>query len=146
MYKKILVPLENSIADEAILHHIRPLAHLMGASLVLAHVADGYVARLQDDLDLQDSEEIQKDKVYLESRKNELNQEGFQVNTYLLRGEPSDEILSIAKKEKCDLIAMSTHGHRFLQDLILGSVAENVRHRTDIPVLMIRSNPVTKTI
>ena len=139
MFKKILVPLENSPTDNVILKYVRPLAKMTQAGIVFVHVADGYAARFQNQLNLQDSEEIQRDRQYLESRKNELTNEGFHVKTYLSSGEPSDEILYIAEKENCDLIAMSTHGHKFLKDVILGSVAENIRHRTDIPVLMIRA-------
>ena len=139
MYKKILIPLDNSKTDEAILRHIRPLAKMTGATLVFVHVADGYAARLQNELNLQDSEEIQKDRSYLESKQKEFNKEGFTTKIHLVRGEPAKEILALAQKEKCDLIAMSTHGHRFIKDIILGSVAENLRHRTDIPTLMIRA-------
>lgn len=139
MYKQILIPLENSPVDNVILSHIRPLVRLTGAGIVLVHVSDGYAARFQKQLNLEDSEEIQEDHLYIESRKNELIKEGFDVKAFLAAGEPSTEILSIAEKENCDLIAMSTHGHRFLQDIILGSVAENIRHRTNIPILMIRA-------
>ena len=139
MYKRILVPLDNSSADKAILEHLRPLARLTGAELILVHVADGYVARYQDQLNLEDSQEIKEDRAYLEKQKNQLEAEGFRVKTYLTGGEPADQILAIAEEEKCDLIAMSTHGHRFLKDFILGSVANALRHRTNIPILMIRA-------
>jgi nucleotide-binding universal stress UspA family protein len=144
MYKKILIPLDNSPADKAILEHIQPLAKLMKPTLVLIHVADGYGARFQKQLNLQDSEEIKQDSKYLESVKETLLQQGFTVITHLGRGEPSSYILRIAKRESCDLIAMATHGHRFIKDLILGSVAENIRHRTDIPILMVRAHPTIK--
>ena len=143
MYKKILIPLENSATDKVILEHIRPLAKLTKASLVLVHVADGYVASFQEQLNLQDSEEMRQDRAYLESVKSGLIKEGFLVTAYLTGGEPSKQILDIAEQESCDLIAMSTHGHRFIKDLILGSVAENIRHRTDIPILMVRA-PATR--
>src|SRR3989338_2714175 len=139
MYKKILVPLDHSPADKTILAHIRGLAKLTSASLVLVHVADGYAARLQEQLNLQDSEEIQSDRRYIENQKSKLIKEGFEVVAYLASGEPAHRILSIAEQEKCDLIAMSTHGHRFLKDLIFGSVAETLRHRTNITILMIRA-------
>ena len=139
MYKKILVPLDNSTTDQAILRHIRPLAKMTGAALVFVHVAEGYAARFQEQLNLKDSQEIKEDQSYLESRQKEFNKEGFTTKIYLVRGEPAKEILNLAQKEKCDLIAMSTHGHRFIKDIILGSVAENLRHRTDIPILMIRA-------
>ncbi len=139
MFKQILVPLENSPTDKAILDLIRPLAKLTKANLVLVHVADGFAARLQEDLNLADSEEIKKDRQYLESCNKALVQEGFNVKTHLVRGEPTVQILAIAEKEQCDLIAMSTHGHRFIKDIFLGSVAEGIRHRTSIPILMIRA-------
>ena len=139
MYKKILVPLDNSPTDDVILSHIRSLAKMTGASLVLVHVADGYAARLQQQLNLEDSEEIKKDRQYLKQKEEDLRQEGFRVKSFLPGGEPSDQILTIAESEHCDLIAMSTHGHRFLKDIILGSVADNLRHRTSIPILMIRA-------
>ena len=140
MYKKILIPLDNSPTDNVILTHIKPLALLTKASLVLVHVAEGYAARLQNQLNLEDSQEIKEDKSYLAIKEKELTKEGFAVKAYLAKGEPADEILSIAEKEQCDLIAMSTHGHRLLKDFILGSVAENIRHRTGIPILMIRAS------
>src|SRR3989338_2531711 len=140
MYKHILIPLDNSPADHTILEHIRPLAKQLNAQLVLVHVAEGFAARYQKQLNLEDSEEIKKDREYLIHCQEKLMQEGFKVKAHLLTGEPSDQILNIAEKEQVDLIAMSTHGHRFLQDLLLGSVAENIRHRTNIPILMIRSS------
>ncbi|MFA5060095.1 MAG: universal stress protein [Candidatus Omnitrophota bacterium] len=139
MYKKILIPLDHTDSDKTILEHIRPLARTFGAELILIHVADGYAARLQDTLNLQDSEEIKSDKRYLEKQRDVLISEGFKAQAHLFKGEPADEILAVVKKEQCDLIAMSTHGHRFLKDILFGSVAENIRHRTDVPVLMIRA-------
>ncbi len=139
MYKRILVPLDNSPTDNVILKHIRPLLRLVGASIVLVHVADGYAARYQQQLNLEDSEEIRNDRQYLNQIKDELTKEGFQVTACLATGEPAREILSTAEKEDCDLIAMSTHGHRFWKDIFLGSVAEDLRHRTRIPILMIRA-------
>lgn len=136
MYRHILVPVENSVADEVILRHIQPLARLMSARITLLHVADGFAARNQQRLD--ESPEIREDRVYLENRQRELTDEGFEVAAILECGEPATKILAIAEEQGCDLIAMSTHGHRFLSDIILGSVASTVRHRTHIPVLLLR--------
>lgn len=139
MYKKILIPLDNSTSDQAIIDHVQSLAKLTQANIVLVHVADGYVARLQDQLNLADSQEIKDDQKYLDVRCRELEKAGFKVKAILVQGEPADEILALAENEGCDLIAMATHGHKFVKDLVLGSVANNIRHRTDIPVLMVRS-------
>lgn len=142
MYKTILLPLDNSASDEAILAHIRPLARLMGSKLVLVHVADGFAARAQKTLNLDESEEIRDDRAYLTRRKAELEAEGFSVTAELKLGEPAKEILALAETLSCDLIAMSTHGHGIFKDFILGSVASDVRHRTNIPVLLVRSKQV----
>ncbi|MBI5094427.1 MAG: universal stress protein [Candidatus Hydrogenedentes bacterium] len=137
MYHHILIPLENSAADATILEHIRPLARLTHARITLLHVADGFAARNQPAMG--ESDEMREDRAYLARRQNELTSEGFAVSAILEYGEPAERILETADKERCDLIAMSTHGHRFLNDLILGSVAATVRHRTHIPVLMLRA-------
>jgi len=139
VYTKILIPLENSEADKAILEHIRPLAKLTGASLLLMHVADGWVARNFEQLKLAESEEMKADRAYLESVSKTLEAEGFEVGHVLAMGEPSDEIIKFARKHKVDLIAMSTHGHRFISDLLYGSTADKVRHLVDVPVLLLKA-------
>jgi len=139
MYKKILIPLENSAADQAILQHIRPLAKMTGASLLLMHVADGWVARNYKQLNLAESEEMKTDRAYLESVAQALRDEGFEVDHVLAMGEPSDEIVKFTGKHKVDLIAMSTHGHRFISDLLYGSTADKVRHLVDVPVLLLKA-------
>ena len=139
VYQHILIPLENSSTDPAILKHIRGLARLTGARLTLLHVADGFVARNQENLGLDESEEMRVDRAYLEECQAELVAEGFTVDSLLACGEPSKHIVEVAEREGCDLIAMSTHGHRLIGDIILGSVASEVRHKTDIPVLLVRA-------
>ena len=139
MYKKILIPLENSAADQAILQHIRPLAKLTGASLLLMHVADGWVARNYEQLKLAESDEMKTDRAYLASVAQTLQAEGFDVEHVLAMGEPSDEIIKFTRKHQVDLIAMSTHGHRFISDLLYGSTADKVRHLVDVPVLLLKA-------
>jgi nucleotide-binding universal stress UspA family protein len=136
--QRILVALENSPYDAAILEYIRPFARVCGASLVLIHVADGYAAQHIHDLNLRESEEIRQDRAYLEKVAETLAGEGFAVESVLAGGDPANEIIAAAEREHCDLIAMSTHGHRWFKDLLFGSVAEAVRHRTTIPVLLVR--------
>lgn len=137
MYKKILVALENSPADESLLPHIEKLAFILHSHLLLVHVAEGWAARHYDDLLLKESEEMIEDQTYLEEKKKELEAKGLTVSIHLSLGEPSEEILQIAKKEKCDLIAMTSHGHRFLADLFLGSTIEEVRHQSPVPILIV---------
>jgi nucleotide-binding universal stress UspA family protein len=139
MYSKILIPLENSFADPTILDHVRPLARLTGAKLVLLHVADGWVARNFEQLNLAESEEMKEDRAYLAQRTAELEAEGFEVESLLALGEPSDEIIRVSRELGVDLIAMSTHGHRFISDLLYGSTADKVRHLVDVPVLLLKA-------
>jgi len=138
MYRKILVPLENSPTDATVLTHVRALAQETGAALVLIHVADGWVARNLEQLQLRESDEIREDRAYLERILDELRAEGFDADAVLAAGNPADEIAKAATEEGCDLIAMATHGHRGLDDVVRGSVASELRHRTFVPVLMIR--------
>jgi nucleotide-binding universal stress UspA family protein len=137
MYRHILIPLENTPTDEAILSHVRPLARSTGAKLTLIHVADGYMARNQKYFG--ESEEMRRDCAYLTRREAELRADGFDVHTILVCGNPANEVLAAADREQCDLIAMATHGHRFISDLIRGSVASDVRHRARVPVLLVRA-------
>ena len=141
MYHRILVPLECSEYDDAIVSHVRDLARLCGASVVLIHVADGWAARNQMQLALRESDEMKIDREYLESRCDALEAEGITAECVLAGGDPGTEIAAAAQREGCDLVAMSTHGHRGVQDLIRGSVANDVRHRTTVPVLMVRGTP-----
>ena len=139
MYRKILVALENSRADESLIPHITELARLHGSTLLLIHVADGWVARNFDQLKLAESEEMRLDQAYLETAAGQLRAAGLTVETHLALGDPPKEILKTAEREQCDLIAMTTHGHRLLGDLIYGSTISHVRHRAQIPVLLVRA-------
>jgi nucleotide-binding universal stress UspA family protein len=139
VYKKILVTLENSRTDEAILAHIEPLARMMSSQLVLVHVADGWVARNLAQLNLAESEEMREDRAYLERVRTRFVDAGLPAEAVLLTGEPADGIVRLAQETGADLIAMSTHGHRFLGDLIYGSTASRVRHTVQIPVLLVRA-------
>ena len=139
MYRRILVPLENTPTDAAILEHVRQLATHCQASVVLIHVADGFVARNFQSLTLRESEEMRADLKYLEECASSLCELGIDADSLLAGGDPAVEITAAAEREGCDLIAMSTHGHRFLKDLLFGSVANAVRHRARVPVLCVRA-------
>ena len=141
MYARILVPLENSPYDETILTHVRGLARHHRAAIVLIHVADGWAARNIKQLDLKESEEMREDRAYLERISSGLRQDGYDSDAVLAAGDPATEIAAAATRERCDLIAMATHGHRGLNDVVRGSVASELRHKTLVPVLMVRGQP-----
>lgn len=142
MYKKILIALENGPADETILPHVAELAQRFGSELLLLHVADGFAARCFDQLKLAESEEIKKDRAYLEKIAEDLRASRLIVHTQLAMGDPPGEILKAADAEKCDLIAMTSHGHRFFGDLFHGSTITKVRHHTTIPLLVLRAKKI----
>ena len=139
MYRSILVAVENSSADRTILTHVRELATLTGAELLLVHVADGWAARHFNQLKLRESEEMKADRAYLDQLASELSSASFKVSTELAMGDPATELIRLCGERKVDLIAMSTHGHRFLQDLLRGTTVDKVRHLVRIPVLLLRA-------
>ena len=142
MYQRILVPVDHSAYDAVILDHVRKLARTCNsASIVLIHVADGWAARNINQLDLRESEEMKIDREYIEEVADALENDGFQVEALLAGGDPAKEIAAAATRENCDLIAMATHGHRGLADVLHGSVASELRHISMLPVLMVRGTP-----
>jgi nucleotide-binding universal stress UspA family protein len=139
MYSRILVTLENSPSDVTILTHVRELAKALKSTVILIHVADGWAARNVNALQLRESEEMRDDRAYLAQCCAQLETAGINTDAVLASGDPSEEIVSAAEREHVDLIAMATHGHRFLNDIVRGSVANDVRHRSRVPVLLVRS-------
>lgn len=139
MYKRILVAVEHSAADRTILDHAKAVARMCGADVLLVHVADGWAARHMDDLKMRESEEIRDDRAYLEQLVTEFGAEHLATTARLACGDPATELVRVAREEHVDLIAMATHGHRGIQDLLHGSTADRVRHAVTIPVLLLRS-------
>jgi nucleotide-binding universal stress UspA family protein len=139
MYQRILVAVENSPSDRAILTHIIPLATMTGAELLLVHVADGFAARHVQDLKLRESDEIKADRQYLDDVAASLAAKSLKVSTELAMGDPATELIRLAEERRVDLIAMSTHGHRFLKDLFYGTTVNRVRHLVKVPVLLLRA-------
>lgn len=139
MYRRILVAVEHSPADQAILAHVRELALQVGSELHLVHVADGWAARNFDRLQLRESEEMKEDRDYLARLAAELTARGLKVSTELAMGDPANELIRLAEERGVDLLAMSTHGHRFLNDLVRGTTVNRVRHLVKIPVLLVRA-------
>jgi nucleotide-binding universal stress UspA family protein len=139
MYQRILVAVENSRSDQTILQHVTKLAKLTGAELLLVHVADGWVARNFNQLKLRESDEIKADRAYLQQLSDRLTADGLSVHTKLAMGDPATELIRTAEEQGVDLIAMTTHGHRFLMDLLRGATADRVRHLVRVPVLLLRA-------
>ena len=141
MYQRILVAVEHSPADRTILDHVKDLARLTGGRLLLLHVADGWAARAFDELQLRESEEMREDREYLEALAQELRTAGLEADWRLERGDPATQIIRVVADERVDLVAMATHGHRLLGDLVHGTTVNRVRHELQVPVLLLRARP-----
>ena len=137
MYQTILVTLDGTATDRAIVEHIKQLAMLARSRLVLLHVADGWAARTYGLNAV--SPEIAEDTVYLEKVRSEFQALGIPTEAELAYGEPANEIIKWVRQKGCDLVAMSTHGHRFLSDVFLGTTASRVQHSISVPVLLLRA-------
>ncbi len=137
MYNKILVTLDASPTDRAIIEHIKKLAKTMHSRVILLHVADGWAARTYGADAV--SPEVVEDTAYLEKVRAEFESVGISAKAELAYGEPSKEIIKWVEEKGCDLVAMSTHGHQFLADVVLGSTSRRVRHTVKVPVLLLRA-------
>jgi nucleotide-binding universal stress UspA family protein len=137
MYKIILVTLDGTPTDRAIIDHVKQLAKLAQGRVVLLHVADGWAARTygRDAV----SAEITEDTAYLGKVREEMQSSGIPADAELAYGDPAKEIIRWIQQKGCDLVAMSTHGHRFLSDLFLGTTASRVQHSVSVPVLLLRA-------
>lgn len=140
MYKRILVAIEHSSADRTIIEHVSKLAGLTDAELLLVHVADGFAARHFHDLKLRESEEVIEDRQYLERLTDQLRASGIKAQCELAKGDPATELVRMAEARAVDLVAMATHGHKFIADLLKGATADRVRHNLRVPVLLLRAS------
>lgn len=137
MYDTILVTLDSTPTDRAIIEHVKRLAKIANSRVVLLHVADGWAARTYGPDAV--SPEITEDTEYLGKIKAEFASAGIPAEMELAYGDPVREIVRWVEKRGCDLVAMSTHGHRFLADLFFGTTASRVQHLISIPVLLLRA-------
>jgi len=138
MYQTILLPLDTSTTDKAIIAHVRGLAKAMHSRVVVLHVVTGPQAEWNGPDAA--GEKVERSKEYLESVRADLAAEGIAVTLDLAFGDPAQEIVRWVEKNGCDLVAMGTHGHRWLSDIVLGFTASRVQHALSVPVLMLRSS------
>jgi nucleotide-binding universal stress UspA family protein len=137
LYKKILVPLEGTGHDASILRHVTKLAKMHGSELILIHIADGWSARFYGEES--DSKEVREDREYMGQCAEKMKKEGIPTTWRLGYGKPGPELVRAVEETGCDLVAMTTHGHRWMEDVLFGSASSEVRHGVDIPVLLLRT-------
>jgi len=138
MYKTILVTLDATATDRAIIEHVKKLAKFMTSRVVLLHVATSAVAQWHGPNAA--GEEVEAGQAYLDEVKAEFEAFGVPADAELAYGAPpAKQIVKWVQENGCDLVAMSTHGHRLLGDLFLGATACEVRHRLNVPVLLLKA-------
>jgi len=142
-YHRILWPTDFSPLAKAALPHAVGLAAESGAELVLLHVLPSLAAYAVPDLSGALSVSLQRKTraaAQRQLRRLETQVKGphSRRHTALTEGVPFDQILRAAKRLRCDLIVLATHGRTGLAHAIMGSVAENVARRAPCPVLTVR--------
>jgi nucleotide-binding universal stress UspA family protein len=137
MYHNILITLDATPTDRAIIEHVKKLAKLLKSNVFLLHVATGVPAKVHG-ADAA-GQEVSQDTAYLLRVKSEFEAEGIPARAELAFGEPANEIVKWVKEHGCDLVAMSTHGHQFVADMLLGTTANKVQHSISVPVLLLRA-------
>jgi nucleotide-binding universal stress UspA family protein len=137
MYKHILVTLDTTPTDRAIIEHVKKLATVMNSRVSLLHVATGVPAMWHGSQAA--GEEVDDDRAYLDKVKAEFEAAGLATDSQLAFGDPVKEIVKWINASDCDLVAMSTHGHKMVADLLLGTTASKVQHAISVPVLLLRA-------
>lgn len=145
-FKRILVPLDGSEMGEAALHDAEAVALKTGASLVLLHVIpEPHIIEARilgpEFHDIVKAMHEAGDK-YLARVNKRLTEKGIDVTVKILSGDPAARITDEAKREKADLIAMSTHGRSGIARWVLGSVADKILHESKIPMWMVRPKKI----
>lgn len=145
----ILVPTDFSEQSNNALHYAKELAKNSGAVLHLLHIVEptvypadwGYSQVGFVDLEQELRAAAEKS---LQKTQEELEAEGFSVQTTVLNGRASDEITSYAEKFAIDLISIATHGRSGIEHLLFGSTTERVLRKAPCPVLAVRIPPHKK--
>jgi len=140
MFKKILCPVDFSDTSMNAANNAINFSMEIKAEITFIHVID--IQALQNIGDLSGGGIndmnllIEEEKPVLKKLKDECDKKGVKVKTILTHGEPVSVILETIKEDGHDLIIMGTHGKTGLTRLVMGSIAENVLRKSDIPVLL----------
>lgn len=135
-YKKIGVALAFTDDDRKVLSHALPLARQHDAALCLFHVVEGAGGSIYgpDTFD----NEAREDEAYLNKLAVALGHRGVDVEIFLGYGNVPGELVRLSEEQGIDALVMGGHGHRGISDIIFGSTVAPVRHRLNIPVLIVR--------
>ena len=130
VYKKILVAMDCSDVDDVIIEHVSALALQNQAQVYLIHVVHSHT--------LDQERALHKQAVAcLKSQCDILKAKGIDANMIIRSGEPDKEMLKEIEEKDYDLVAMATHGHSFVGDILFGSVSRTLKHKISTPLLLI---------
>ena len=130
VYKKILVTMDCSPVDDAIIEHVSALALQNKAQITLLHVLHSHT--LDQDRALREVAQAS-----LAACCELLENKGIETRVIIRSGEPDPEILAEIETGDYDLVAMATHGHSFIGDILFGSVSRTLKHKISIPLLLL---------
>jgi manganese transport protein len=134
--KHIAAALGRDESDSAVISRALSLAKTEKALLTLIHVADSASVQLYSEEGY--DAHTRDDERYLLEIAEELRSSGAAVEIALAYGDPAKELVAFTEAHNVDMLVMGAHGHRLLGDLLWGETVAPVRHRVDIPVLVVK--------
>jgi nucleotide-binding universal stress UspA family protein len=147
MYKRILVATDGSALSKKAVSHALELAQLSGAELIALKVTprypqnyfDGGLVLPPDDVSKIEKQWATQAQAELEKIVKSAKSKGVNAKPVVMKSDiVSDAIIAAAKKNKCELIVMSSHGRKGIKRLLLGSETQQVLTHSHIPVLVLR--------
>jgi nucleotide-binding universal stress UspA family protein len=148
MYKHILVPTDGSKLSAKAVKQAIQFAKSIGATVTAIHVSNEFRAMMDEGFAVPafpaikkrfEEETAKRSKALLESVKSGAQTAGVECNCVSVTNDfPYDAIIKQAKKSKCDLIMMASHGRKGLSSILLGSETAKVLTHSTIPVLVVR--------
>ncbi len=134
LFNNIMLLVDCSPVDNAIIQIIEKIASCGNAVVTLTHVIHSHT--IDQDTALKDkADKCMSDYLTLFEKKS------VKTNILLLSGEPEVELVKEIDTGKYDLIALATHGHKMLSDILFGSISDHLKHTVSVPIIMIRGNP-----
>lgn len=141
MYSRILVPLDGSKLAERALPHSIQFARIFGSSLIILRVLDPSTEGEYQQTPEPFLWQVRKAEaeMYLKGVANTIREMGIEVDTALLEGKPSENIIDYAQSQKIDLLTISTHGAGGLSRWNTSSVFRKVVEKIYLPILVVRA-------
>ncbi len=147
MYRKILVATDGSSLSKKAVNQAIALAQLMGAELVAFKVVprypqsyfEGGVALAASEVSRIEKQWADHGQAVVDAVAKSAKAKGVAVKAVIAKSDlVSEAVIAAAKKNKCDLIVMASHGRRGIKRLLLGSETQQVLTHSHIPVLVLR--------